>query len=66
MNSSSELEIYKEFFVNGSVAWFTAGIVAPLFVSNINIRSLIASLISVLLSFIFLRIAVTIRKQYGK
>jgi len=58
MNLVQRSKVYREFYTNGAVAWFTAGVISPLFISKLEARILIASAISVIASFVFLRLAI--------
>lgn len=49
--------VYKDFLTNASVAWFTAGVITPIFVENISRRDLLNSLIAIVMFVVFLRVA---------
>lgn len=49
--------VYKEFLTNTSVAWFTAGVITPIFVENITRRDLLNSIIAIIMFVVFLRVA---------
>lgn len=54
---TGEFKVYSEFFTNGAVAWFSAGVIAPLFAKQIGVRELLASVIAILFCFVFLKLA---------
>ena len=49
--------VYKDFLTNTSVAWFTAGVITPIFVEKITRRDLLNSVISITMFVIFLIVA---------
>lgn len=49
--------VYKDFLTNASVAWFTAGVITPIFIENISRRDLLNSLIAIVMFVVFLRVA---------
>ena len=49
--------VYKDFLTNTSVAWFTAGVITPIFVEKITRRDLLNSVISITIFVIFLIVA---------
>lgn len=49
--------VYKDFLTNTSVAWFTAGVITPIFVENITRRDLLNSIISITMFVVFLIVA---------
>lgn len=40
-------QVYSEFFTNGAVAWFSAGVIAPLFAKPLGIKGLLGSFMSI-------------------
>ena len=56
-NVKSENKVYSEFLTNLAVAWFSAGIIAPLFTPGVGIYKAIYSIIAVIACFISLRLA---------
>ena len=57
-----EKKVYSEFLTNLAVAWFSAGIIAPLFTPAMGIFKLSASLIAITACIISLRLAVLFNK----
>ncbi|MBI3385383.1 hypothetical protein HY030_04285 [Candidatus Gottesmanbacteria bacterium] len=64
---NNEWAVYKEFFTSAAVAWFSAGIIAPLFTKTLGFKEITSSIVSVISCLIFLKIAILIvekEKQY--
>lgn len=55
--------VYKEFLTNTAVAWFTAGVISPIFTGNLDQRDAITSFISVTMCIVFLVVARNIEKK---
>lgn len=55
--------VYKDFFTNVSVAWFTAGVIAPFFTPFTTLRNITASIISAIMSFGSLMLAIRFEKD---
>ena len=58
-----EQKVYSEFLTNLAVAWFSAGIIAPLFTPAVGIFKLSASLIAIVACIISLRLATLFAKE---
>ncbi len=55
--------VYKDFLTNASVAWFTAGVITPLFMSSPNKKDFVNSLISVTMFILFLQLARAVERK---
>ncbi len=49
--------VYRDFLTNTSVAWFTAGVITPIFIEKISKRDLLNSIIAIIMFVVFLRVA---------
>lgn len=64
----NKAEIYVNFFTNVAVAWFSAGVIATFFVSQLQFPELVYfSLVGIIGAYFSLQIAIRlIEKQNGK
>lgn len=60
---TGERKVYSEFLTNLAVAWFSAGIIAPLFNPAPGLSKFSASLVAVVTSLISLKLAVLFIKE---
>ena len=51
----AQARVYREFFTGGSIAWFSAGIIAPFFTQEITLKGIIGSIVSLNACFVFLK-----------
>ena len=58
-----ERKVYSEFLTNLAVAWFSAGVIAPLFTPIKNIFGFLTALIAVLAGLLSLRFAVMLVRK---
>ncbi|PJE68989.1 hypothetical protein COU96_02250 [Candidatus Shapirobacteria bacterium CG10_big_fil_rev_8_21_14_0_10_38_14] len=56
-------KVYSEFFTNGAVAWFSAGVIAPLFTKKLSLKEILASLIAIISCFLFLKLTTLFNKE---
>jgi hypothetical protein len=61
--SNDEKQIYKDFLTNLAVAWFSAGIIAPLLTPSLGIFKLTGSFIAVFGCIISLQLAIIFTKK---
>jgi len=61
-NLSGEQKVYSEFLTNLAVAWFSAGVIAPLFTPLTNLLKFSNSLLSIVACLLSLRLAVFFSK----
>ena len=62
MKNRGEFEVYVDFLTNLAVAWFTAGIIAPLFTPIGEKMRILSYLMAVSACFISLKLAVFFKK----
>ena len=60
----AENKVYVEFLTNSAVAWFAAGVIAPLFNPPTNeLIKFIGPILAMVITFAFLRIATILAKE---
>ena len=62
MRGSKEAEVYSDFFTNLAVAWFSAGVIAPVFTSSMGLTGFVGSFVSLVACLFSLKFAVSFRK----
>lgn len=62
-NLNTKSQVYSEFLTNAAVAWFSAGVIAPLFTKALGAKELLASIISIIACLAFLRLATVFGKE---
>jgi len=55
--------VYSEFLTNLAVAWFSAGVIAPLFTQNRGWMGILNSMIALVASLVSLKLAVLFREE---
>lgn len=63
MSVEQENKVYAEFFTNTAVAWFTAGIITPIFTRTFDETTIILELIAMLATMLFLYFAIYFAKR---
>ena len=58
---ATKFQVNSEFAVGASIAWFSGGIVTLFFKDDINIKYFLFSVIGLLISWLFLQLAVEYR-----
>ncbi len=58
-----EPKVYSEFFTNVAVAWFSAGVITPLFIKPTDLFGFLPSAIAIVASWAFLNIASAFAKE---
>ncbi|QQG40892.1 MAG: hypothetical protein HYV37_01040 [Candidatus Levyibacteriota bacterium] len=57
-----ERKVYTEFLTNLAVAWFSAGVIAPLFTPMRGIGQLTGSVLAIIICFVCMQLAVMFEK----
>lgn len=63
MDKTGSPKVLVEFLTNSAVAWFTAGVIAPIFTLSLKPESLITSSVAILAAFWSLKQAEKLNKH---
>ena len=58
----SKAKVYSDFLTGTAIAWFSAGIITPLFTKRFEIIDLIFAVIGILVAMVSLKIAVEYKR----
>ncbi|MDP3917590.1 MAG: hypothetical protein Q8Q30_00225 [Candidatus Woesebacteria bacterium] len=62
INKTTEAKVYSDFLTGTAIAWFSGGIITPIFTKRFEISDLILALTGILVAVISLQIAVEYKK----
>ena len=57
-STKAEAKVYSDFLIGTAIAWFSAGIITPLFTKRFEISDLILALTGIFVAVVSLQIAV--------